>query len=125
MTGGISYPEKGVNGDNLLREGPIVVMSKPMIYSLRADLAQGNKIKVVFPIPDDPNNGWSFFRYCGVLAGWRYVPMTGESGHEIHFWTDSPGHADLPAYFTGHNTIELKIYENDGMNPARTKTLSW
>ncbi len=125
MTNGITYPEKGANGDNLLRKSDIVIKSKPVIYSLRVDLAQGNKIKVVVPLSDDPNNSWSFFRYCGMLAGWKYAPMTGDSGYEIHFWADSPGHADLPAYFTGHNTIQIKIYENDDINPSRIQTLSW
>ncbi|MBN2402212.1 MAG: hypothetical protein JXN64_07410 [Spirochaetes bacterium] len=125
MINGIIYPEKGANGENLLREGPIVVKPKPMIYSIRADLDQGKKIKVVFPVPDDPANSWSFFRYCGMLVGWKYIPVAGGSCHEIHFWTDSPGHADLPAYFLGHNTIEIQFFENDDKNPSRTKTLSW
>jgi hypothetical protein len=125
MTNGITYPEKGANGDNLLRESEIVVKSKPMIYSLRADIADGCNLKVVFPLTDDPNNSWSFFRYCGMLVGWKFAPMTGDSGNEIHFWADSQSHADLPAYFVGHNAIGIKIFENDSANPSRIKTISW
>jgi hypothetical protein len=125
MTNGITYPEKGANGDNLLRESQIVVKSKPMIYSLRADLSDGCRVKVVFPFADDPNNIWSFFKYCGMLVGWKFASMTGNHCNETHFWADSPGHADLPAYFIGHNTIEIKIFENDGENPVRIKTISW
>ncbi len=125
MTNGITYPDKGANGDNLLRESEIVVRSKPTIYSLRVDLEEGCRVKVVFPLADDPDNSWSFFRYCGVLVGWRFASVKGDAGNEVHFWAESPGHADLPAYFVGHNAVEIKIFENGDANHVRIKTISW
>ncbi|MFH0976597.1 MAG: hypothetical protein V1874_12515 [Spirochaetota bacterium] len=125
MGKGIIYPEKGANGENLLRESLISIKQKPVIYSLRVDLELGHKVRVVIPIPGDPENSWSFFRYCGMCVGWSFIPMRADSGHEIFFLADFPGHADLPAYFSGHNSVEIKIYENGETIPARSKILTW
>ncbi len=125
MADNIVYPEKGANGANLLRESQIIIDPKPMIYSLRVDLGAGNKVRVIMPVPDDPENSWSFFRYAGMSVGWKHTPVYSDAGQEIHFLADFPGHADLPAYFIGHNTIEIKIFENDDMNPTRIKLLEW
>ena len=48
-----------------------------------------------------------------------------DAGKEIHFLADTNGFADLPVYFTGHNSVEIRIYENDDKESTRTKTLSW
>jgi hypothetical protein len=125
MSEKIIYPEKGANGANILRESPVIIEPRPMIYSLRADLGRGNKVKVIIPVPDDSENTWSFFRYAGMSVGWRHAPVFSSAGQEMHFLADLDGHADLPAYFVGHNSIELKIFENDKTKPVRLKLLKW
>ena len=80
---GITYPEQGIHGKNILAESLINIKPKPMIYSMRAELIEDAKIKVVIPIPRDENNTWSWFKYCGKVIGWEYkseikVKETGE-----------------------------------------------
>ncbi len=125
MPNDIIYPEKGANGANILRESPIIIEAKPMIYSMRADLGAGAKVRVIIPVPDDPENSWSFFRYAGMSVGWRHAPVYGDAGQELHFLADFHGHADLPAYFIGHNSIEIQIFENDNIKATRKKLLKW
>jgi hypothetical protein len=124
MQNNIIYPEKGANGANLLRVSALIIEPKPMIYSLRADLNTG-RVRIIMPLPNDQENSWSFFRYAGMSVGWRHAPVYGDSCQEIHFLAEFSGHADLPVYFTGHNSIEIKIFENDDNNPVRSKLLKW
>lgn len=125
MADGIIYPEKGINGENLLRESILIIEPQPVIYSVRVDVAEGRRVRIIIPVPDDPDNSWSFFRFAGMSVGWKHAQVFGDDGKEVHFLTDTPGYADLPAYFTGHNSVEIKIFENDDQSPSRIKPITW
>lgn len=125
MADGIKYPEEGNNGQNILRESEIEINPKPVMYSMRVDIVRGRRVRIVIPVPADPDNTWSFFRYAGMAVGWKHAELFGESSKEAHFMADMHGYADLPAYFTGHNSVEIKIFENNDEDPTRIKIIKW
>ena len=104
---------------------PIIIEPKPVLYSISVDLKEGNKVRLLIQIPDDKENTWYFFRYAGMAIGWKYAEIFGTTCMEAHFMADTPGHADLPAYFVGHNSVDIEIFENDEENPTRIKTINW
>ncbi|MBN2041664.1 MAG: hypothetical protein JW864_16630 [Spirochaetes bacterium] len=125
MAEGIVYPEDGINGKNILRSGGVEIQSRPVIYSMRVDIPKGSRVRVIIPVPDDPENTWSYFKYAGMSVGWKHTEIENESGREAHFLADIQGYADLPAYFTGHNSVDIKIFENADEDPSRIKTITW
>ena len=124
MADGIEYPDYGKNGENILGENLITINPKPIIYSIRVNISKG-KVRIIMPIPDDPENTWSYFKYTGMSVGWKLADIINESIKEVHLLSDTSGSADLPVYFIGHNSIDIKIFENDDNTPTRIKKISW
>ncbi len=124
MADGIDYPEKGKNGDNLLRESDISLQPKPIIYSMRVNLDKG-RVRIIIPLLDDPENRWDFFKYAGLSVGWKHAEVFAGSAREVHFSANSPGMADLPVYFSGHGSLDIRIFENDVKKPIRLKKIIW
>ena len=125
MAEGIEYPEDGINGKNILSDCEIKIEPKPVIYSMRVDIVKGNRVRIIIPVPEDPDNTWSYFKYAGMSVGWKHAEVFEESSKEAHFMADIHGYADLPTYFTGHNSVDIKIFENDDEDPTRIKTITW
>lgn len=117
-TSGITYPETGIYGNNILGENSINIITRKS-YSLRAELIEGAKLKVVILTSEDiwakdplgwieydPNNIGGMFGATGV-----FISESKNNDMNISFWD-------------GPYTKTIEIYENDSVTPTRTKTLS-
>ena len=124
---GISYPDNGNFGKNLLSENDITIFtSYGIYYSLRIDKEVDSTVKVIFPIPSGSySNMW--FWTPSKLTGWYEGPgSSGDVGGYRNFITKTGStHSDLEIYFRGSESVTIEIYENGDTTPTRTKTISW
>lgn len=123
-TNSIEYPEVGEFGENILYGTKSDFISGN--YSISAILHESTKVKVDL-------DGWGWFLnfnpYDVTNNGWDIVDQ--EAGV---FVSNQSGQVDLfisligePAdtnNYTGPNTLELKVYENDALEPTWTKSIT-
>jgi len=124
---GISYPDNGNFGKNLLSEKDFTISTNTWVYySLRVDKEIDSSVKVIFPIPSgDYTNMWWWD--ISTKTGWYEGPDSkGGLGGFRHFITESGStSSDLEISFRGSESVTIEIYENGDTTPTRTKTISW
>ena len=123
---GITYPDDGTYGKNLLSKKDFTISTNTGVYySLRVDKEFDSTVKVIFPIPESLSHMWRW--YPSTLTGWYEGPgSSGEVGSYRNYITETGSlYSDLKIYFSGSDSVTIEIYENGVTTPTRTKIISW
>ena len=125
---GITYPDNGTYGKNLLSDKEITISTSTGIYySLRVDKKVDSTVKVIFPIPKSSSHMWWWYPSELEQSGWyEGSGSSGTLGGYRNFITNSGTlYSDLKIFFTGSDNVTIEIYENGVTTPTRTKIISW
>ena len=109
------YPDNGNYGVNLLAAIDQTTLYAGRNYSLAANLAKNDKLKII--IKREENTYWSF--KTSTISNWSIGAET--NGIQTLTSTDD-GLIDLNIIYGTQGTIIIEIYEGDAIEPTAVKT---
>ncbi|MEZ5058858.1 MAG: hypothetical protein R2879_17630 [Saprospiraceae bacterium] len=118
---GITYPETGAHGDNIL--GPLVteITTGFSRFSFAADLEEGTSLRVVVTSPrtgfdpNQPENGWAANTFNSqTYEREYYTTRTGRCDLNFMVGVSPPDYPELPY-------IKFDFYENGASEPTMTR----
>jgi hypothetical protein len=124
----IVYPAGGINGGNVLRVDTISLKADlnqtgTYAYSFKAELREGRSLKIIMKNTTDGSNAvWYYFPNSNT--GWTISAYDYATNRQVF---DAPGPAvyDVKMIFNGSGSATLDFYEDGGVTPVRSKSITW
>lgn len=121
----IIYPNLGNYGTNILN-ADTVIFTKNKNYSLRAEMPNGKKLRMVIINNSDSVNarqpGNKTIFYNGQIYGWKTISTKAAA---MEYLVEDAVKAEMTGYFTIKGAIKIELYEDGATTPTRVKEITW